>query len=143
MTSAVKEKEKKHTPPNTPFKLKFGDVDAEAFQFLGIGVLNVETGRGELKARPGDFVVSVPGFKFIISQELLENMGTDAHLIPLEKFMDGKILNSKSGPDKFSLPSDPPEEAEAEESEEKVVETSSPSTSTATRTTRSAPVTRA
>jgi hypothetical protein len=91
-----------------------GGVSMKAKQFHGIGTLNVETGRGEVKARSGDFILTYSDpnetLRMIMSEAVFATIwknlgGTEIPTQP--EALEKKVLNSKSGPDKFTLPRDP------------------------------------
>ena len=90
-----------------------GGIPMKAKQFVGIGTLNVETGRGEVKARSGDFILtysdSFETLRAVMSAEVFQTLwknlgGTE--IPPPPEALAKKVLNDKSGPDKFTPPRD-------------------------------------
>jgi len=110
------------TPGTEEFPVALNTVEMRARQHVGIGYLNVDTGRGEVKAFPGDFIISCAGEKFVLSATVFELLArtNNPKVIPLASFVERKIFNSKSGPDKFGPPMDGSIVASAEP-EEKLV----------------------
>src|SRR5262245_31975977 len=95
----------------TEFNYSVWTITFRVKQYIGVGTLNVQTGRGEVKAQPGDFILSFGEFKLVVPPEVIEALDDpraaatkNPKIIPLDEFLDDHVLNSKSGPDKFTLP---------------------------------------
>jgi len=51
-------------------RLKFNEVGAEAKQFIGIGTLNVQTVRGEVKVQSTDWIVTIAGAVLVLPDSI-------------------------------------------------------------------------
>lgn len=79
-------------------------------QFVGIGTLNLETGRGELKVQPGDYILDFGVVKVVVPSEvfvLLRDDDAREFDAARKLVMEERVLNNKSGPDKFMYPIEP------------------------------------
>jgi len=124
-TGALGTKSAKEEVEKDPFiedtDIILGGVSMKAKQYIGIGTLNVETGRGEVKAHSGDFILTYSDDKetlrTVMSESIFrtiwKNLGGTEIPSPSDT-LEKLVLNSKSGPDKFSLPRDPEPEPEPE-----------------------------
>ncbi len=93
--------------PTEAFDFDLNGVATRARQYIGIGMLNVETGRGEVKAMSGDFILDLSTTRVVIPCPTFELMAKNIgrkDIIPYDEFVARKVLNDKSGPDKFSPP---------------------------------------
>lgn len=112
-----------------PFNYELLGITFSVVQYIGVGTLNVNTGRGEVKAQPGDFILRHGDVCLVLPAPFFERLakasGRD-DIITYEEFLAGKTANSKSGPDKFTLPVDPPSPPEASAQGEKSTSSDEP-----------------
>src|SRR5262245_59470971 len=91
--------------PTIDLTVLMNNVEMTMKQYLGIGPLMVKLSheRGEAKAFPGDWVFTFGGEKFILPDVLVQR-SFNKHADPMPEFLERKVLNNKSGPDKFTGP---------------------------------------